>query len=45
MKIFDIIPGEDSIGCYPKYGLVFLGCHIRIFDDAFIKGGSTFESG
>ena len=45
MKIFDVIPGEEAIGCYPKYGPVFLGCQIRIFDDAFIKGGSTFERG
>ena len=43
MKIFDIIHGEEAIGCYQKYGPVFLGCQIRIFDDAFIKGGSTFE--
>ena len=45
MQIYDIIPGEDAIGCYPKYGPVFLGCQIRIFDDAFTKGGTTFEKG
>ena len=45
MKIYDIIPGEDAIGCYPKYGPVFLGCQIRIFDDAFTRGGTTFEHG
>jgi len=44
-KIYDIIPGEYAIGCYPKYGPVFLGCQIRIFDDFFKKGGTTFEKG
>jgi len=44
-KIYDIIPGEYTIGCYPKYGPVFLGCQIRIFDDFFTKGGTTFEKG
>ena len=45
MQIYDIIPGEDAIGCYPKYGPVFLGCQIRIYDDAFTNGGTTFEKG
>ena len=45
MQIYDIIPGEDAIGCYPKYGPVFLGCQIRIYDDFFTYGGSTFERG
>jgi len=45
MKIYDIIQGEDAIGCYPKYGPVFLGCQIRIFDQFFTKGGTTFEKG
>ena len=45
MKIYKIIPGEDAIGCYPKYGPVFLGCQIRIYDDFFTKGGTTFEHG
>ena len=45
MKIYDIIPGEDAIGCYPKYGPVFLGCQIRIYDEFFTKGGTTFEKG
>ena len=43
MQIYDIIPGEDAIGCYPKYGPVFLGCQIRIFDEAFTRGGTTFQ--
>ena len=45
MKIYDIIPGEFAIGCYPKYGPVFLGCQIRIYDEFFKKGGTTFEKG
>ena len=45
MEIYDIIPGEDAIGCYPKYGPVFLGCQIRIYDDFFKEGGTTFEKG
>ena len=45
MKIYDIIPGEDAIGCYPKYGPVFLGCQIRIYDEFFTNGGTTFEKG
>ena len=45
MKIYDIIQGEDAIGCYPKYGPVFLGCQIRIYDEFFKKGGTTFEKG
>ena len=44
MKIYDIIPGEDAIGCYPKYGPIFLGCQIRIFDDDFTQGGTTYEA-
>ena len=45
MQIYDIIPGELAIGCYPKYGPVFLGCQIRIYDEFFTKGGTTFEKG
>ena len=45
MKTYDNIPGEDAIGCYPKFGPIFLGCQIRIYDNAFTKGGSTFERG
>ena len=43
MEIYDIIPGENAIGCYPAYGPIFLGCQIRIYDDAFTKGGTTFQ--
>ena len=45
MKTYDSIPGEDAIGCYPKFGPIFLGCQIRIYDNAFSKGGTTFEKG
>ena len=45
MKIYNIIPGEDAIGCYPRYGPVFLGCQIRIYDEFFKNGGTTFEKG
>ncbi len=45
MKAYDNIQGEDAIGCYPKFGPIFLGCQIRIYDDAFTKGGTTFERG
>ena len=45
MMIYENIPGEDAIGCYPKFGPIFLGCQIRIYDNAFSKGGTTFEKG
>ena len=43
METYDNIPGDDAIGCYPKFGPIFLGCQIKIFDNAFTKGGTTFE--
>ena len=43
MKTYDNIPGDEAIGCYPKFGPIFLGCQIKIFDNAFINGGTTFE--
>jgi hypothetical protein len=45
LKCYDIIPGENAIGCYSMYGPVFLGCQIRIYDQAFKNGGSTFQKG
>ena len=45
MMIYENIPGEDAIGCYPNFGPIFLGCQIRIYDNAFSKGGTTFEKG
>ena len=45
METYENIEDEDAIGCYPKYGPVFLGCQIKINDNAFSKGGTTFEKG
>ena len=45
MKIYEVIKGEDAIGCYHKYGPVFLGCQIRIYDEFFERGGTTFQKG
>ena len=45
MKIYENIPGEEAIGCYPKFGPIFMGCQIRIYDNAFTRGGTTFEKG
>ena len=45
MNIYDIIPGEDAIGCFPRYGPIFSGCQIRIFDRFFTYGGTTFLKG
>ena len=45
MKVYENIIGERAIGCYPKYGPIFLGCQIRIYDNAFKNGGSTFKKG
>ena len=45
MLIYENIPGEDAIGCYPRFGPTFLGCQIRIYDDAFTRGGTTYERG
>ena len=45
MKIYENIPEEVAIGCYPKYGPIFMGCQIKINDNAFSKGGTTFEKG
>jgi len=39
--IFDIIKNQPAIGCYPKFGPVFFGCQIRIYDEFFTKGGTT----
>jgi len=45
MKIYENIPEEVAIGCYPKFGPIFMGCQIKINDNAFSKGGTTFEKG
>ena len=43
LQIYNIISGQPAIGCYPKYGPVFLGCQIKINDNFFVKGGTTFK--
>ena len=44
-SIFEVIENEPAIGCYPKFGPVFFGCQIRIYDDFFNKGGTTCHRG
>jgi hypothetical protein len=44
-KIYDVIENEPAIGCYPKFGPVFFGCQIRIYDEFFTKGGTTCHRG
>ena len=44
-KIFDIIPDEPAVGCYPKFGPVFFGCQIRIYNNFFTTGGTTCLKG
>ena len=45
MKVYENIIGEKAIGCYPKFGPIFLGCQIRIYDQAFKNGGTTCKNG
>ena len=40
-KIYDVIKNEMAIGCYPKFGPVFFGCQIRIYDNFFNKNSTT----
>ena len=40
-KIYDVYKNEFAVGGYPKFGPVFFGCQIRIYDDFFTKGGTT----
>ena len=44
-KMFDVILNEPAIGCYPKFGPVFFGCQIRIYNDFFTKEGTTCFKG
>ena len=44
-KTYDVIPDQNAIGCYPNFGPVFFGCQIRIYDNFFTKGGTTFKKG
>ena len=45
MKIYENIPEETEIGCYPRLGPIYMGCQIHINDKAFSRGGTTFEKG
>ena len=40
-KIYDVQKNEFAVGGYPKFGPVFFGCQIRIYDEFFTKGGTT----
>ena len=40
-KIYDVIRNEPAVGCYPKFGPVFFGCQIRIYDNFFKKVSTT----
>ena len=42
-QVYNIISDEPTIGCYPKYGPVFLGCQIKVNDNFFVKGGATYK--
>ena len=44
-KIYDVIPDQNAIGCYPNFGPVFFGCQIRIYDNFLTKGGTTYKKG
>ena len=44
-KIFEVIENMPAIGCYPKFGPVFFGCQIRIFNEFFKNGGTTCHKG
>ena len=44
-KIYEVIPEQNAIGCYPNFGPVFFGCQIRIYDNYANKGGTTFKKG
>ena len=43
LQIYNNIPGQKAIGCYPKFGPVFMGCQIKINDNFFVRGGTTFR--
>ena len=44
-KIYPVLPDEVAIGCYPNFGPIFFGCQIRVYDNFFNKGGSTYLKG
>ena len=40
-KIYEVIKNEMAIGCYPKFGPVFFGGQIRVYDNFFNKNSTT----
>ena len=44
-KIYPVLPDEVAIGCYPNFGPIFFGCQIRVYDNFYKKGGSTYLKG
>ena len=44
-KIYGILPNQPAIGCYPTFGPIFFGCQIRVYDNFFTKGGTTYLKG
>ena len=44
-KIYGVLPDQVAIGCYPGFGPIFFGCQIRVYDNFFTKGGSTYLKG
>ena len=40
-KIYEVIKNEMAIGSYPKFGPVFFGCQIRVYDNFFNKNSTT----
>ena len=44
-KCYEVTKGNPAIGCYPKFGPVFFGCQIRIYNDFFTKEGTTCLKG
>ena len=44
-KIYGVLPDQVAIGCYPNFGPIFFGCQIRVYDNFFSKGGSTYLKG
>ena len=44
-KIYKVLPDQVAIGCYPTFGPIFFGCQIRVYDNFFTKGGSTYLKG
>ena len=41
-KTYDVVKGEPAVGCYPKFGPVFFGCQIRVYDRFFKVNNLTF---